>query len=36
MQTCTICATWGTECPDMLAISRAVTVQTMEANGAAR
>mmetsp|Transcript_10023 Transcript_10023/g.42134 ORF Transcript_10023/g.42134 Transcript_10023/m.42134 type:complete len:520 (-) Transcript_10023:942-2501(-) len=36
MQTCTICATWGTECPDMLAISRAVTVQTMEENGAAR
>lgn len=30
MQTCTICATWGQECPDMLAISRAVTVQTME------
>ena len=34
LQTCTICATWGQECPDILAISRAVTVQTMEENGA--
>ena len=30
LQTCTICATWGPECPDLLAISRAVTVQTIE------
>jgi hypothetical protein len=34
VQTCTICATWGPECPDMLAISRAITVQTMEEKGA--
>ena len=33
LQTCNICATWGPECPDMLAISRAITVLTMEANG---
>ena len=33
LQTCNICATWGPECPDMLAISRAITVLTMEENG---
>jgi hypothetical protein len=32
IQTCHICANWGPECPDMLAISRAITVQTMEEN----
>lgn len=30
LQTCKICAAWGSGCPDMLAISRAMTVQTME------
>ena len=30
LQTCIICAKWGSGCPDMLAVTRAITVQTME------
>ena len=30
LQTCVICAKWGSGCPDMLAVTRAITVQTME------
>lgn len=30
LQTCKICANWGPGCPDMLAISRAIVVSTLE------
>ena len=30
LQTCVICAKWGSGCPDMIAVTRAITVQTME------
>eukprot|EP00227_Mantoniella_beaufortii_P020281 CAMPEP_0197580240 /NCGR_PEP_ID=MMETSP1326-20131121/4077_1 /TAXON_ID=1155430 /ORGANISM="Genus nov. species nov., Strain RCC2288" /LENGTH=586 /DNA_ID=CAMNT_0043143937 /DNA_START=316 /DNA_END=2079 /DNA_ORIENTATION=- len=30
LQTCHICSKWGSGCPDMLAISRAIAVQSME------